>query len=386
MTARPALPALELGAYADSHTQADDLAMHTPCDPVNEAPKDAVIAEDKRWNSRALIVDDDVPIRELLIDYLARFNILASGVTDGTAMRQAMQAETFDVVVLDLMLPGEDGLTLCRWLRAESDIPILMLTARCEPTDRIIGLELGADDYMSKPFEPRELVARIQTILRRVRDDRTEQRANIRFDNWRLNSVLRQLVADGLPKPERDNLVAINGLDEIVVLKPAQLCDGVWQSAQERSRIKQLLARIPHFKVRIGVGDYFAGTGGLARSYQTARDTLRRGMSQAPRKQVYFFEDYRLPVLLGSLADSWQADQLRAPLQKLAKEDAKGTLQKTLRQYFLQDCDLHPCAEALFIHPNTLRYRLTRIEQITGLNFNKLDDKFLLYLGLNLDG
>ncbi|MCF9010584.1 DNA-binding response regulator, partial [Pseudomonas carnis] len=65
--------------------------MHTPCDPVNEAPKDAVIAEDKRWNTRALIVDDDVPIRELLIDYLARFNILASGVTDGTAMRQAMQ-------------------------------------------------------------------------------------------------------------------------------------------------------------------------------------------------------------------------------------------------------------------------------------------------------
>ena len=123
-------------------------------------------------------------------------------VTDGAAMRVAMQAETFDVVVLDLMLPGEDGLSLCRWLRAESDIPILMLTARCEPTDRIIGLELGADDYMSKPFEPRELVARIQTILRRVRDDRTEQRANIRFDNWRLNSVLRQLVADnGLVVP-----------------------------------------------------------------------------------------------------------------------------------------------------------------------------------------
>lgn len=184
-----------------------------------------------------------------------------------------------------------------------------------------------------------------------------------------------------LENPERDNLVAINGLDEIVVLKPAQLSDGVWQSAQERSRIRQLLSRIPHFKVRIGVGDYFAGIPGLALSYQTARDTLRRGMRQSPRKQVYFFEDYRLSVLLGTLADSWQADQL----QKLAQEDTKGTLQKTLRQYFLQDCDLHPCAEALFIHPNTLRYRLTRIEQITGLNFNKLDDKFLLYLGLSLD-
>lgn len=191
-----------LGAYADRNNQADDRIMHTPSVPLNDEQKSAVIADDKRWNIRALIVDDDVPIRELLIDYLARFNILATGVTDGAAMRLAMQAETYDVVVLDLMLPGEDGLSLCRWLRSESDIPILMLTARCEPTDRIIGLELGADDYMSKPFEPRELVARIQTILRRVRDDRTDQRANIRFDNWRLNSVLRQLVADdGLVVP-----------------------------------------------------------------------------------------------------------------------------------------------------------------------------------------
>ncbi len=98
--------------------------------------------------------------------------------------------------------PGEDGLSLCRWLRSTSDIPILMLTARCEPTDRIIGLELGADDYMAKPFEPRELVARIQTVLRRVRDERSDQRSTIRFNTWRLNSVLRQLIApDGLVVP-----------------------------------------------------------------------------------------------------------------------------------------------------------------------------------------
>lgn len=162
----------------------------------------SMLDDDKRWNTRALIVDDDVPIRELLIDYLARFGILGHGVSDGVGMREAMQQEHFDVVVLDLMLPGEDGLALCRQLRSESDIPILMLTARCEPTDRIIGLELGADDYMAKPFEPRELVARIQTILRRVRDDRSDTRGNIRFDNWQLNSVLRQLVShDGLVVP-----------------------------------------------------------------------------------------------------------------------------------------------------------------------------------------
>ena len=157
---------------------------------------------EQRWTTRALIVDDDVAIRELLCDYLTRFNIQARGVTDGAQMRLALTEETFDVVVLDLMLPGEDGLSLCRWLRSTSDIPILMLTARCEPTDRIIGLELGADDYMAKPFEPRELVARIQTILRRVRDERSDQRSTIRFNTWRLNSDLRQLIApDGLVVP-----------------------------------------------------------------------------------------------------------------------------------------------------------------------------------------
>ncbi|WP_410478878.1 response regulator [Pseudomonas sp. zfem005] len=169
----------------------------------NQAPAPA---DNRRWNTRALLVDDDVPIRDLLCDYLARFNIEAVGVDDGEAMREALANAPFDVVVLDLMLPGEDGLSLCRWLRGESDIPILMLTARCEPTDRIIGLELGADDYMAKPFEPRELVARIQTILRRVRDDReglrADQRASIRFDAWRLNGVLRQLQSpEGLVVP-----------------------------------------------------------------------------------------------------------------------------------------------------------------------------------------
>ncbi|MDR3454153.1 MAG: response regulator, partial [Rhodoferax sp.] len=115
-------------------------SMHNFPHTQSDASKATVGEDDKRWNTRALIVDDDVPIRELLIDYLARFGILGFGVTDGDGMRQALQEENYDVVVLDLMLPGEDGLSLCRWLRAESDIPILMLTARCEPTDRIIGL------------------------------------------------------------------------------------------------------------------------------------------------------------------------------------------------------------------------------------------------------
>ncbi len=156
--------------------------------------------------TRALIVDDNIELRELLSGYLTRFNIASEAVGDGAGMRKALAASRFDVIILDLMLPGEDGLELCRELRSNSDIPILMLTARCEPTDRIIGLELGADDYMAKPFEPRELVARIQSILRRVRDDRdaprTDERSSIRFDDWQLNGVLRQLQApDGLVVP-----------------------------------------------------------------------------------------------------------------------------------------------------------------------------------------
>lgn len=112
-----------------------------------------------------LIVDDDLELRELL----GRFSVDSEPVCDGNGMRHALATGHFDVITLDLMLPGEDGLALCHELLISSDIPILMLSARCESTDRIVGPELGASDYMAKPFEPRELVARIQSVLRRVR-------------------------------------------------------------------------------------------------------------------------------------------------------------------------------------------------------------------------
>ncbi|TBU85596.1 response regulator, partial [Phytopseudomonas dryadis] len=151
----------------------------------------------------ALVVDDDIAIRELLLGYLARYGIASQGVSDGAGLREALRTGSFDIVVLDLMLPGEDGLSLCRWLRGESGIPILMLTARGEPADRVIGLELGADDYMAKPFEPRELVARIQSILRRVRDGGEALLCDrVRFDGWQLDGALRQLRRpDGLLVP-----------------------------------------------------------------------------------------------------------------------------------------------------------------------------------------
>ena len=144
-----------------------------------------------------LIVDDDAQIRQLLRDYLSGFGMSVVAVADGKAMADALEKETFDLVILDLMLPGEDGLSLCRGLRAKSGIPILMLTARGEAMDRVVGLEVGADDYIVKPFEPRELVARIQAILRRSRGEREnlKEQKEASFMGWRLNFILRQLVS-----------------------------------------------------------------------------------------------------------------------------------------------------------------------------------------------
>lgn len=146
-----------------------------------------------------LIVDDDAQIRGLLVEYLSGFGMTATAVADGAGMDEALSRDTFDLIILDLMLPGEDGLSLCRRLRANSSIPILMLTARGETTDRIVGLEVGADDYIAKPFEPRELVARIQSILRRTQGHADQPRGaasdSVTFADWTLQMTMRQLVS-----------------------------------------------------------------------------------------------------------------------------------------------------------------------------------------------
>ncbi len=118
-----------------------------------------------------LVVDDDRDIRELLGGYLAGNGFSPRLAEDGPGMRNVLQREHVDLVVLDLNLPGDDGLTLCRDLRARSDVPVVMLTARGETVDRIVGLEMGADDYLPKPFEPRELLARVRSVLRRRSGD-----------------------------------------------------------------------------------------------------------------------------------------------------------------------------------------------------------------------
>lgn len=151
-------------------------------------------------HTRILLVDDDAEITELLGAYLRRFNFDVHCAADGAAMQAQLQQQPIDLIVLDLMLPGRDGLALMRELRAQSNLPVIMLTARTTPLDRVLGLEHGADDYLGKPFEPRELVARIQSVLRRFRGNgatETPVAASdvVCFDGWELHREARHLVS-----------------------------------------------------------------------------------------------------------------------------------------------------------------------------------------------
>jgi two-component system OmpR family response regulator len=153
-----------------------------------------------------LVVDDDAEIRQLLATYLRDHGFRVTAVADGRGMRSAMAAGDPDLVILDVMLPGEDGVSLCRWARARSDVPVIMLTARGDETDRVVGLEVGADDYVPKPFSPRELLARVKSVLRRAKslpaNLRPQEHRRFRFAGWQLDAVTRNLTApDGVVMP-----------------------------------------------------------------------------------------------------------------------------------------------------------------------------------------
>lgn len=153
-----------------------------------------------------LVVDDDLDIRDLLSEYLGKQGFRVTTAAEGRSMRVVLGRGVPDLIVLDLMLPGEDGLTLCREVRAKSDVPIIMLTAKSEEIDRVVGLEMGADDYLAKPFSPRELLARIKSILRRTRalplNLRPDEARVITFAGWKLEIPTRTLISpDGVAVP-----------------------------------------------------------------------------------------------------------------------------------------------------------------------------------------
>ena len=151
-----------------------------------------------------LLVDDEPGLREPLAEYLSGQGFSVLEAESAAAARSTLGETTPDLVLLDIMMPGEDGLSLCRHLVETRDLPVILLTARGEATDRIVGLEIGADDYVTKPFEPRELVARIRSVLRRAERAPVLQHEELvyRFDGWTLDPLKRKLIdPDGTTVP-----------------------------------------------------------------------------------------------------------------------------------------------------------------------------------------
>jgi DNA-binding response OmpR family regulator len=145
-----------------------------------------------------LVVDDEPIVRDVVARYLERDGHRALVAANGGDARQMIERETPSLVVLDVMLPGEDGLSLCRWIRSSSDLPVVLLTARGEEADRIVGLEIGADDYVTKPFSPRELAVRVRTILRRTRPERPPVE-RIEVGRLAIDAAKREARRDGAP-------------------------------------------------------------------------------------------------------------------------------------------------------------------------------------------
>ncbi|MCV6548411.1 MAG: response regulator [Cohaesibacter sp.] len=151
-------------------------------------------------SAHILVVDDHHEIRDLLSKYLSRNGFRVSEADGGQKMRQVLKTAAIDLIVLDVMMPGEDGLTLCRHVRESENIPVILLTALGEETDRIVGLEIGADDYVTKPFNPRELLARVKSVLRRSQSVPPTHQVQheediLEFDGWRLSVARRELLS-----------------------------------------------------------------------------------------------------------------------------------------------------------------------------------------------
>jgi DNA-binding response OmpR family regulator len=186
-----------------------------------------------------LVVDDEPMVREVVARYLERDGLRVHQAADGDEAMAWLEGHNPDLVVLDIMLPGHDGLAILRRLRHDGDVPVILLTARVEEVDRVLGLELGADDYVTKPFSPRELAARVRTVLRRnraIRPPADECGQVLAFGDLRIDTGSREVVAGGrlveLRPKEFDLLVALASAPRQVFSR-RQLLDRVWDSAPE---------------------------------------------------------------------------------------------------------------------------------------------------------
>jgi two-component system, OmpR family, phosphate regulon response regulator PhoB len=183
-----------------------------------------------------LVIDDEPIVREVVVRYLQRDGFDTLEAADGDAARSLIEGAPPDLVVLDVMLPGTDGLSLCRWIRGRSDLPVILLTARGEEADRIVGLELGADDYVTKPFSPRELSARVRTILRRT-GSRERQQERLSFGDVELEGGSREARKTGVPvqlTAREFDLLWFLASHPRHVFSRGQLMDRVWGYAAAR--------------------------------------------------------------------------------------------------------------------------------------------------------
>ena len=177
-----------------------------------------------------LVVEDESVVREVVVKYLRREGYRTLEAGDGDTACALVEREQPDLVVLDLMLPGKDGLGVCRWIRSRSEIPVIMLTARGEEADRIVGLELGADDYVTKPFSPRELAARVKTVLRRARQPDLRE-ARLVYDGLEIDASTREVLKAGRPlrlTAKEFDLLWFLASNPRHVFSRHQLMDRVW--------------------------------------------------------------------------------------------------------------------------------------------------------------
>jgi two-component system, OmpR family, response regulator len=186
-----------------------------------------------------LVVDDQRDIRDLLARYLVKHGLRASVAESAEEARKLLRAAQIDLIVLDIMMPGEDGLSLTRAIRENQDIPVILLTAMGEETDRIVGLEVGADDYLPKPFNPRELLARIKAVLRRARTTppaRVPSKGQLCFDRWKLDLARRELLDERGVSGEFRLLVALLERPGVVLTRDQLLDLTRGRSAQSFDR------------------------------------------------------------------------------------------------------------------------------------------------------
>jgi len=185
---------------------------------------------------QVLVVDDEPMVREVVARYLERDGLRVHEAADGAAALAWLTDHRPDLVVLDIMLPGADGLTILRQLRADGDVPVILLTARADEFDRVLGLELGADDYVVKPFSPRELTARVRTVLRRTRSDVAVAAERLRFGSLTVDAQTREVSVDDeriTLTPKEFDLLYTLAHSPRQVFSRRQLLEQVWDSAPE---------------------------------------------------------------------------------------------------------------------------------------------------------